>query len=329
MTFQPAWWLPGPHAQTLWAALGRRVRLPPLRWEEVLLPDGDFVEIAWVDRSVLPDAPTVLVLHGLAGSVQSPHVAGLVEALAERGWRVGAFHFRGCGRRPNRSAVGYHSGKTDDPRAVLRLLRERHPGPLGVVGFSLGANVTLKMLGEDGSASVVDVAAAISPPLRLELCADRMQRGFSKVYQAKLVLELRRYVRAKIRAGVPIDPERLRGVWSFRSFDDAITAPLHGFTDSADYYARASSRPFLPSIRVPTLVVHALDDPFFTPEVLPQPHEVPAAVQLEVEPAGGHVGFVEGRLPLRGRYYVDTRVPAFFASRFASISAQAARVSGG
>lgn len=318
--FRPAWWLPGPHSQTLWAALARRVRRPPLRWEVFGLPDGDFVEVAWVDRPVPNGAPTVLVLHGLAGSVESPHVLGLVAALADAGSRVGAFHFRGCGRLPNRTEVGYHSGKTDDPRHVLQELRRRHPGPLATVGFSLGANVVLKMLGEDGDQSVVDVAAVVSPPLRLDLCADRMEQGFSRFYQTALVVQLRRYLRAKARAGVPIDLSRLKGVWTFRAFDDAITAPQHGFADSADYYARASSRPFLPQIAVPTLIVHALDDPFFTPAVLPEPHEVPACVALEVEARGGHVGFVEGRLPLRGRSYVDTRVPAFLGEVFAEIN---------
>lgn len=311
-TFRPAWWLPGPHSQTLWAALARRVRPPPLTWEEIVLPDGDVLDLAWVDRPVAHNAPTAVVVHGLAGSVESAHVAGLVRALSDRGYRTAAFHFRGCGRRPNRSPVGYHNGKTDDPRVVLHALRDRHPGPLVVAGFSLGANVLLKLLGEEGEDAPVDAAAAISPPLELDRCADRMEIGFSRLYQAVLVRELIAYIRRKERAGVPLDLARVRGLRTFRDFDDRYTAPLHGFRDSADYYARASSRPFVPRITVPTLVVHAKDDPFFTPHVIPTPQELPENVRFELAARGGHVGFVEGRVPFRGRYHVDRRVPDFF-----------------
>lgn len=308
--FRPAWWLPGPHAQTLWASLGRRVPRLDLHWEELELPDGDFVELAHVGTH-RPGVPTVMVVHGLAGSVESPHVAGLLAALHTRGWNATAFHFRGCGRRPNRTPVGYHSGKTDDPRYALSVLRERVDGPLAAVGFSLGANVMLKLLGEDGENAVVDAAAVVSPPLVLDRCADRMERGFSRLYQHVLVRDLVEYVRAKAEPDGPVDLRALGRVRTFRDFDELITAPLHGFDDSADYYARASSRPFLPRITVPTLVIHSSDDPFFTPDVVPEPHELPEVVRFELAPRGGHVGFVEGRLPGRGRYHIDTRVPAF------------------
>lgn len=271
------------------------------------------LELAHVGPEPTPHAPTVLVLHGLAGSVESPHVAGLLAACRDRGWRAVAFHFRGCGRAPNRSTIGYHSGKSDDPRFVLRLLRQRCPGPVAAVGFSLGANVLLKLLGEDGPDAPVDAAAAVSPPLLLDRCADRLERGFSRLYQRVLLDRLRDYVRARAAAGVPLDTSVLPGLRTFRDFDDAITAPLHGFADSADYYRRVSSRRFLPDIAVPTLVVHALDDPFFTPDVVPGPDEVPDCVRFEVASRGGHVGFVEGRLPGYGRYHVDRRVPDFLA----------------
>lgn len=310
--FRPAWWLPGPHAQTLWAAFGRRLPKVPHRWEVFPLPDGDEVELAWVDRDLPAGTPTVIVLHGLAGDVESSHVAGLLAALDQAGFRAGCLHFRGCGRTPNRRAEGYHSGKTDDPRHVLGVLRQREEGPLAVVGFSLGANVTLKMLGEDGDQAVVDAAAAISPPLELAKCADRMERGFSRLYQAGLLRDLKQYVRRKDLPGGPaVDLERLEAVTSFRGFDDLVTAPIHGFDDSADYYAQASSRPYLPKITVPTLIIHAHDDPFFDRSVVPAADEIPACVTFELAPSGGHVGFVEGRVPFRGRYHVDERVPGF------------------
>ena len=201
---------------------------------------------------------------------------------------------------------------------MLRQLRERSDAPLAVVGFSLGANVTLKMLGEDGDDALVDAAAAISPPLVLARCADRMERGFSRLYQHGLLKDLKAYVRAKdLPDGPPVDLRKLESVTTFRGFDDLVTAPIHGFADSADYYEQASSRAYLPRITVPTLVIHAHDDPFFDPSVVPQPDELPPCVEFELAPSGGHVGFVEGRLPFRGRYHVDQRVPEFLREALA------------
>ena len=241
--FRPAWWLPGPHAQTLWAAFGRRRPKVEHHWEVFDLPDGDEVELAWVDRDLPNHTPRVIVLHGLAGDADSSHVAGLLAALDEAGFRAGCLHFRGCGRTPNRSAIGYHSGKTDDPRHVLRQLRERSDAPLAVVGFSLGANVTLKMLGEDGDDALVDAAAAISPPLVLARCADRMERGFSRLYQHGLLKDLKAYVRAKdLPDGPPVDLRKLESVTTFRGFDDLVTAPIHGFADSERRLRRRSRR---------------------------------------------------------------------------------------
>jgi len=281
----------------------------------VELPDGDVVEVAWVARGRAPDddptRPTALLLHGLTGSVDSAHVRGLLSALTAAGWRAGCFHFRGCGRGPNRTATGYHSGQSGDPRHVLQRLRARWPrAPLAAIGFSLGANVLLKLLGEDGEAAPVDLAVAVSPPLVLNLCADRMERGLSRGYQRHLVRKLVEYVRAKPAAMAAVDPTALARVRTFRDFDDLVTAPLHGFASADDYYRRCSSRPFLPHVAVPTLVIHALDDPFFQPEVVPRPDELPPPVRFELSRRGGHVGFVEGK----GRYYVDRRVPKWLSA---------------
>jgi hypothetical protein len=283
----------------LWAAVGRRAPRVPFRWQVVELPDGDFVELAWVDRAVPAGSPTAVVLHGLAGSAHSGHVRGVLSALSEAGFRAGCLHFRGCGRGPNRTPLGYHSGKSDDPRAVIAGIE----GPVVVVGFSLGANVLLKMLGEDGASSCVRAAVAVSPPLVLAKCADRMEQGFSQVYQAHLLRGLRRWVRSK--SPMPVDPGALRRAATFRQFDDLVTAPIHGFRDASDYYARASSRPFLPHIRVPTLILHDPADPFFSPEVVPEPHELPPGVTLHLGTGGGHVGFVEGSAPWKTRYWVE------------------------
>ncbi|MFT5454492.1 MAG: putative alpha/beta-fold hydrolase [Myxococcota bacterium] len=309
--FRPPWWLRNAHAQTLWGSVLRRSPALDLTWEVFDLPDGDFVEVAWVDRETAPSAPTVLVLHGLTGSVQSKPVRGLLQAFSNLGWHAGCFHFRGCGRGPNRTAIGYHSGKTDDPRHVLATLRGRSEGPLAVAGVSLGANVLLKLLGEDGATAPVDAAVAISPPLRLRPCVDRMERGLSQLYQAHLLRRLVAGVREKVP--LPVDAAALARCRTFREFDDLVTAPLHGFRDAEDYYQRASSTPFLLGIRTPTLVIHARDDPFFTPEVVPTAAELPDTVRFELSPTGGHVGFVGGA----SRYHLDTRVPEWLAPHLA------------
>lgn len=311
--FRPAWWLRGHHAQTVWAALARRTPRVPLRWQTLPLSDGDVLELAWVDAPHRPGTPVVAVLHGLAGSVDSPHVLGVLDAIHAQGWRAVCVHFRGTGRRPNRRPVGYHSGKTDDPREALAWLKQQDPSaPLAVVGFSLGANVTLKLLGEDGDAATVEAAVAVSPPLVLSECADRMERGLSRLYQQRLLRDLKAWVRSGPLAQA-VDLGALARARTFREFDDAVTAPLGGFDSSADYYTRCSSRPFLPHIVRPTLVIHAERDPFFTPDVVPAPSELPPNVRFELSTHGGHVGFVEGRLPGRGRYYLDRRIPEFLA----------------
>ena len=304
--FRPPWWLRNPHLQTLWVSLVRRGPRPPLRWEVFTLDDGDFVEVAWVDRPVPRDAPTVLFIHGLTGSVESVQIRSLLQVMSDQGWRAGCFHFRGSGRGPNRTPLGYHSGMSEDPRAILRRLRQRHSSPLAAVGISLGANVLLKLLGEDGDDAPVDAAVALSAPLVLRLCVDRMERGFSSVYQHHL---LRRLVQQVKSRPVPISPAELEACRTFRDFDNLVTAPIHGFESAEDYYARSSCRPFLPGIRRPTLIIHAEDDPFFQPGVVPSPAELPASVCFELAAHGGHVGFVEGV----GRYYCDSRVPAWLS----------------
>jgi len=311
--FRPPRWLRSPHGQTLWGAVLRRAPRLALTWESFDLPDGDVVEVAWVSGEHRADAPTALLIHGLTGSVDSAHIRGLLAALAAHGWRAGCFHFRGCGRSPNRTPTGYHSGQSADPRHVLQQLRARWPGaPLAAVGFSLGANVLLKLVGEDGPTAPIDAAVAVSPPLVLNLCADRMERGLSRVYQRHLVRKLQAYVRSKPMAVV--DPAALARVRTFRAFDDLVTAPLHGFASAEDYYRRCSSRPFLRDIAVPTLVIHARDDPFFQPEVVPTDAELSPTVRFELSERGGHVGFVAGR----GRYWVDHRVPRWLDATLGS-----------
>lgn len=312
-SFRPAWWLPGPHLQTLWPNLIRRPPRPALRRERLELPDGDFLDLDWTPGT---SGPLVLVLHGLEGSVRSPYAAGILQNLHARGLRAVLMHFRGCSGEPNRLRRGYHSGETGDIAHVVEELQQRYPEtPLAGLGYSLGGNVLLKWLGETGTDNPLNAAVAVSVPLRLERAADRLEHGASRLYQAHLLRSLRRSIRRKFAASElepPLPLDELHHLRTFRAFDDAVTAPLHGFRDADDYYTRASSRPFLRDIRVPTLVLQAADDPFLTPDALPEETELSSAVTLELARRGGHVGFVAGRWPGRGRYWLEERIGEHF-----------------
>ncbi len=309
--FRPAWWLPGPHLQTLWGSLFRR-RVPLLlRRERLELPDGDFIDLDWTTGD---SGPIVIILHGLEGSSESHYIRGLLAALEARGWRGVVMHFRGCGGEPNRLDRHYNAGETEDLAHVIDVLNRREPAtPLACVGYSMGANALLKWLGETGERSRVRAAVAVSVPFMLEAAAKRMKGGMSRLYQAYLVGKLRRSYQRKFhnRPSRPASLEHVEGVRDFYAFDDAVTAPLHGYAGARDYYDRASCRQFLGAIRAPTLIIHAVDDPFFFPWIIPGPEELGAAVTLELSHRGGHVGFIGGATPWRPEYWLERRIPNF------------------
>ncbi len=316
--FRPAWWLPGPHLQTLWGAFFRRRPRLALEQERLELDDGDFIDLMW--RRQDAPRPLVLILHGLEGSIRSHYAAGLVRRLDREGFDVCFMHFRGCSGEPNRFDRSYHSGDTGDLRQVVDHIWRLGYRLRGAVGFSLGGNVLLKWLGEQGEDVIVERAAAISAPYRLADAARRMNEGFSRFYQRHLVSRLRRkYLEKFSDRPSPLDVD-VRGLKTFFQFDDQVTAPLHGFAGVDDYYSRSSSRQFLPGIRVPTLLIHAADDPFMYPETPPTPEELPDNVRLECSAHGGHVGFVAGRVPLFPRYWVEDRLVAWLRDETATVS---------
>lgn len=281
-----------------------------LRRERLELPDGDFLDLDWTQNA---GGPVVLVLHGLEGSSHSKYARGLLAAVQARGWRGVVMHFRGCSGVSNRLPRSYHSGETCDLSHVASLLRRREPAtPIAAVGYSLGANVLLKWLGEIGLEAPLAAAVGVSPPFVLGRAADRLERGFSRLYQWALLRRLRASVMAKLaQRPMPFDGQRLAGLRTFRQFDDVVTAPLHGFRDAQDYYTRSSCRQFLKDIAVPTLIVHARDDPFTTEDAVPPAHELAPSVTLELHEHGGHVGFVGGRWPWRPRYWLEERIPQY------------------
>jgi predicted alpha/beta-fold hydrolase len=221
-------------------------------------------------------------------------------------------HFRGCSGEPNRLDRSYHSGETGDVDSVVRTLLSREPRtPLAVVGFSLGGNVLLKWLAEKREDAGVAGAVAVSVPFVLGAAARRLNQGLSRTYQWLLLRNLHNKLRVKFRnRTAPIDLERLASWRTFELFDHHVTAKLHGFEGVEDYYRRSSSRQYLADIAAPTLIVHARDDPFMTPEVIPSSEELSPTTRLEVSRTGGHVGFVAGT-PWRPRYWLEERTIAF------------------
>lgn len=311
--FRPAWWLRNPHLQTLWPYLFRRWRRIDLRRERLELPDGDFLDLDWITGA--DSGPIVLVLHGLEGSSRSGYAGGMLRAIQARGWRALVMHFRGCSGEPNRLPRSYHSGETGDLAYMVGVMRLRFPGvSLAVVGYSLGGNVLLKWLGETGAGNPLAAAVAVSVPFELHKAAWRLERGLSRLYQWKLLRSLRHRTAAKFSCmSCPVPLGDLSLLTSFRAFDDRVTGPLHGFQGADDYYARSSSRQYLPGIRIPTLIVHALDDPFMTSDAVPKLSELATATCLELSQHGGHVGFLSGRFPWKAEYWLERRIPEFLA----------------
>jgi uncharacterized protein len=312
--FQPAWWCRGPHLQTLWARLVRRhTPRPSLQRERLELPDGDFIDLDWTETG---SGPIVVILHGLEGSSDSPYARGVLQAVERRGWRGVVMHFRGCSGEPNRLARSYHSGDTGDLAYFIDVLHRREPhAPLALVGYSLGGNVLLKWLGKTDKPVPLRAAVAVSVPFDLHCAADRLQQGFSRLYQWQLMRSMRdRIAEKRQRMELPLKIRDLSALKSFRDFDEYVTAPLHGFDNANHYYTASSSRQYLKGIAVPTLVLHARDDPFMTEAAIPRDDELSDAVTLELSARGGHVGFVAGAWPWRPRYWLEERIPEFLAS---------------
>lgn len=309
--FKPAWWLPTSHLQTIWPVLCRRsIKNLKLERERFELADGDFIDLDWAGEG---QGPLVLVLHGFEGSIKSHYAKGMLQTLCQQGWRGVFMHFRGCSGEPNRLPRSYHSGDTQDVATVVQILHEREPKTrMAAIGISLGGNVLLKWLGETGRDNPLKAAIAISVPFELNKAFERFAHGLSKAYQWYFLKCLRHRLSHKFQLiSPPIDPLLLYKSRTLREFDDKITAPLHGFSSAQEYYTVSSSRKYLRSIRVPTLLLHAKDDPLMTEDVIPDIEELSDYIQLELTESGGHVGFVTGKYPWRPEYWLEQRIPLF------------------
>lgn len=277
--------------------------------QRIELADGDFIDLDWAQRPEIAQSGTddiVLILHGLCGCSQSSYVLALQSQLNKMGKASVAMNFRGCSGHSNRLARTYHSGASEDLRAVLQALANEFPNSsISAVGYSLGANVLLKYLGEEGDTARCVAAVAVSTPFQLAHCSRAMLKGPSSLYGRYFVNRLGNSLRDKLQqlelAGADQELQRLRAlqipkrfahIWQF---DDLVTAPLHGFTDAADYYERCSSAGFIDQISTPTLLLQSNDDPIIPATALPDPDELPANVEFRLIDKGGHVGFISAR----------------------------------
>ncbi len=300
----------------MWGRFFRRAIDVPSTRARWTTHDGDFLDLEFVDGPVA--SPTLLVLHGLEGSSKRKYVRGLLSLARDRGWKGVALNFRSCSGTPNRTARLYHSGETADLDWVIGELLKRDPGAsILPVGFSLGGNVLLKWLGETGEAVPTEVRAgvAISTPFDLAAAAEKMSRGLSRLYTYFFLRTLKAKALAKARDYTDLlDARAVRRARTWRDYDGAATAPLHGFRDAEDYWARSSSKFYLARIKRPVLLINSRDDPFIPGATLPDhlAHRSKWLYELFTE-RGGHGGFVSGVLPWRPVYWAESRAIDFLA----------------
>ena len=308
-------WLAGGHLQTIWPAvylrhrpMGKQLALRRERWDT---PDGDFIDVDWLAQPLvvadsahaeLPERPLLVMFHGLEGSSSSHYARAFARDAARRGWAFALPHFRGCSEELNRMPRAYHSGDHAEIDWALRRFRAQHSGPLLVVGVSLGGNALMLWAALQGAAAkeVVTAAAAICAPLDLAAAGHAIGRGFGRrSYTPMFLKTMKRKALAKLKQFPGLfDADVLAAARTLYQFDDVFTAPLHGFDSADDYWARASAKPHLKKIELPTLLVNSLNDPFVPAASLPGPDDVSGHVTLWQPREGGHVGFAEGRLGL-------------------------------
>lgn len=315
--FDPAWWIKGAHFQTIWPALFRSLPSMGEHWERIDLPDGDFLDCVWDKESFsLVKRPIVILLHGIEGGIRSSYSKGLMTALTKAGFRPVMMHFRTCSGPINRLDRAYSAGDTQDLSFVAGRIKKQYPeASLHAVGFSIGGSVLCRWLGETGNKEL-ESAVSVSTPFDLDKVANRLASGFSKVYQWNLLKHLKRKYKQKFKGRrAPIDMKIMEGASNFWEFDNYVTAPLHGFKDVYDYYEKCSSRRYLSGIAVRTLIIHAKDDPFMYPDVIPSRKELSPMTKMLVTERGGHMGFLEGKVPGWPRYWLERVITHFLSEK--------------
>ncbi len=314
--FIPAKGLANSHVQTMLPALLRRKRGFMSRRQRLELPDGDFAELDWVGEGV---GPIIIILPGIAGSMNAPYVIGLANEILQRHWRGVMLNYRGRGSELNVLDRSYHLGDTLILDTLVDHLHEIEPDtPKLAVGYSMGGNILLKWMGDTKESVNILAGVAVSTPFDIRIAANHM-RHEGRMYQWWLLGRLQNHIQRKYqyrKAPIDFSPAEIKRLKSFWEFDDRVTAPLNGFKDAIEYYHKSSSRWVLKDICKPVLAINSKDDPFMTEKTLPNTDELSASVQLELSEKGGHVGFVEGTL-LNPKLWLEKRIPAYLEEQLA------------
>lgn len=342
-SFKAPMWARNAHVQTIYPKFFMKTPRVSFSTQRIDTPDADFLDLGiLMPATESPPQHIAVLFHGLEGSQNSHYIQHLASHLYTQNIGCIVMHFRGCSGQVNMQARAYHSGETSDAKHCLRWVSSQYPEAiLFAVGFSLGGNMLLKLLGEQGAfiksktnisairtaeniaiterlislAPNLRAAVSICAPIVLSASAEAINCGFAKLYQAHLLKSMQHNLLEKMAlldmsAHLSINREQVKAIASFREFDEHVTAKLHGFEGADDYYEKASAMQYLPDIQIPTLIVHAKDDPFMDDRVIPDPKQLSPTTQYELSQQGGHVGFMYGT-PLRPRLWLPERIAAF------------------
>jgi uncharacterized protein len=306
--YSPPGFLFSPHLETIFPALLRKVEIPPYSRERITTPDDDFLDLDWLQQG---SEKLVIISHGLEGNTQRPYIKGMAKAFFNTGYDVLAWNFRGCSEEMNRQLRFYHSGATDDLNTVINhCIDHKKYKAINLIGFSLGANVTLKFLGEKPPRNEVKKAIAVSVPMDLKSSCEKISQPSNWIYAYRFLKSLKKKILIKSSLMPGLDTIDIHKIKTLLQFDNRYTAPLHGFKDAIEYYNKCSSINFLPDIKTPTLIINTLNDPFLSASCFPsQTLKDHSSVTLEILLRGGHVGFTQ--FNKNGLYWSEQRALDF------------------
>lgn len=320
MNFTPAYGLKNRHLQTIYSSFFRKRINLDYEIDEFIVSDGDFIECFWLNKKEA-NSNIFVIFHGLEGSYTSPYIQGIMKALSDKNQAVVLVHFRSCGKKVNNAVKSYHSGDCDDAIEYLKYLHNKYSkSNILTIGYSLGANMLLKLLGNDFVDNFIKKSICISSPLDLSICTKILDSGFARIYQRHLLKHLKESLIAKFKKHdykrlINLDIKRVNQISSIKEFDDLFTAKINGFKTAENYYKINSSKQFLKNINTPTLLIHSLDDPFMNKEVLPLEDELSKSCTLEIYKSGGHLGFIEGNI-FNPKYMLEKRIIEYFNEYF-------------
>jgi len=316
--FTPAFGLKNKHLQTLYSTFFKPSLNLDFEIERFEFEDTDFTQCYWYKtKNSNKNTPVVMLFHGLAGSYKSPYIQGTMKKLSDVGFDCVLIHFRGCDI-PNNLPRSYHSADTQDAKEILNSLQKRYSdNKFYAVGYSIGGNMLLNLLAQLKDASPFEKAISVSAPMQLDICANSMNKGFSRFYQYILLKDLKKALEEKfdrfdMQSLIGIKKSQIKDIKDFWEFDNIYTAPIHGFKTAQNYYKVCSAKQYLKDIQTQTLIIHSRDDPFMSEEILPNADEISPCIELEIYDYGGHVGFISNSI-FRANYWLEERIVNYFS----------------